>query len=333
MSIKTSLGSFLVFLLSCTSVSLAVVQSGPLMQVRYNMPDGTSVAFLTYSDSESSGSIEFDSPHGGGFKKTERAIHRFFVDHQNNLYFGYDLVVERLGESSQYRVSINPLSLTPTELGLGGNYASAATTIYPSPQIIEDKDEIQFDVLFNPKTQQKITEKIIIVSSESSTLITASNKSPYSSDPDDRKLRASNSYVSTITSSEESPANSGPPRDFMLDDVRLRADNPVLSINGKAVLRTEGYIAGSMLWLYVPSKGRYLLSIAAREGYRFEKAGVVQGNRLSIVLDGETIELKSDVPIFDIAGAWNLYVLRQPSYRMDEGAERDFAVGSTNRIN
>ena len=173
--------------------------------------------------------------------------------------------------------------------------AFTATPIYPLPQKIEDQDTIAFDILFNPKTGQRIIER--------------------------------------ITFSYELSPGTELPRDFDVDDVRLRAVNPVLSIDGKTVLEVKGSTLNStMLWFYVPGKGRYLMSITSREGYGFEKAGLIQGKQVTVNVDGQTVELRSDVPILYSSGTWNIYILRDASYRMKTGNEQDFAIGATNQI-
>jgi hypothetical protein len=81
----------------------------------------------------------------------------------------------------------------------------------------------------------------------------------------------------------------------------------------------------------VPGKGRFLLSIYPRNGYSFEKAGVIAGNKLYVILDDEMYVISSDNPILT-ANNWNIYLLRQPFYRMTEQEELNYTVGATSKI-
>ena len=320
MTTKTSFNIILV-LLFCGLVRSAHAQMEEIGSAATVLPDGTNIHISTLADPPSfrSQASEGQGPTVGGFGKTEKAFHRFFFDHRNRMYFGYDLVVEKLKETGQFRVSIGPLSVPPEEMdpySKRETYISLATVNYPPPQIIEDGDAIMFDVLVNPKTKQKIIEKITI-----------------SSDSLSYKLRQIDTSITMVKGDLTLLIPDQAPRDFRLDDVKLKVSNPFLSINGQDVFRAKGAtVSSTMLWFSVPGKGRFLLSINPREGYRFERAGFILYNLISISLDGETYMLHSDVPILDATGNWNLYVLKQPSYRMSSGEEANYDVGATNKI-
>jgi hypothetical protein len=320
MTTKTSVGIILV-LLFCGLVRPAGAQSEEIASAAMVLPDGTNIQISTFSDPPSARfqASEAQGPTGGGFRRTDKAIHRFFFDHRNRLYFGYDLVVEKLKETGQFRISIGPLSVPPEDLdpySKREGYISLASVNYPPPQIIDDQDAIMFDVLFNPKTQQKIAEKITVSSSSLS-----------------YKLKQFDNSLTMVKDDLTLLIPDQAPRDFRLDDVKLKVSNPFLSINGQVVFSAKGAtVSSTMLWLSVPGRGRFLLSINPREGYRFEKAGFILYNLVSIQLDGEQYLLHSDVPILDATGNWYLYVLRQPSYRMSSGEEVNYDVGATNQI-
>jgi len=106
----------------------------------------------------------------------------------------------------------------------------------------------------------------------------------------------------------------------------------ILAVDGKMATFAQGQISGPMLWIFVPGKGRFLLSIRPRGEYGFVKMGSIQGRQLSFRVDGETFEWRSQEPILGGKGNWNLYVLSQPSFSIGAGAGNTFSLGGTDRI-
>jgi hypothetical protein len=51
------------------------------------------------------------------------------------------------------------------------------------------------------------------------------------------------------------------------------------------------------LWFYVPERGRFIFSLVPREGYSFEKIGILEGNKIEFVINGERYEWVSGVEI------------------------------------
>jgi hypothetical protein len=102
-----------------------------------------------------------------------------------------------------------------------------------------------------------------------------------------------------------------PARDFTLDDVSFKLADFRLFINGE--LRSgEGDgldLEGPLPSLYVPGKGVFVLSIKQREGYDFQKLGVVERNKISFSHGGDKYEWVSREPVIAQGGIWNLWVL------------------------
>ena len=69
------------------------------------------------------------------------------------------------------------------------------------------------------------------------------------------------------------------------------------------------------MWLYLPGQGRYILSLVPHQG--FQKLGVVRDNVISFPANGQQYELRAYSPIVGAGGAWNLYILHDPSYHGD----------------
>ena len=63
------------------------------------------------------------------------------------------------------------------------------------------------------------------------------------------------------------------PRDFTLDAVTLSVKSYELSIDGTLIGKSKSKIgcAGSLLWIYIPDRGRFIFSLVPREGYAFRR--------------------------------------------------------------
>lgn len=123
----------------------------------------------------------------------------------------------------------------------------------------------------------------------------------------------------------------GAPRDFTAGDVELRLQEPRVtttypsadappSLGGTirdssvtATFKSPGNAAGPIMWLYLPARGRFLLSLTPRNGFR--RAGEVRGTSLRFVVDGQAYDVVSTSRIAPATAAFNLYVLRQPKWK------------------
>jgi hypothetical protein len=122
---------------------------------------------------------------------------------------------------------------------------------------------------------------------------------------------------------EITPANPDlVPQDFTVDDVPISIKVPFeVFVNGKPWQgHTIGWHItdnnGSTMWLGLPGRGMYILSLGPREGYNFEKAGAVRNNTIAFH-DGENeYEIRTSGPILGLDRAWNLYMLHLPEREM-----------------
>lgn len=91
-------------------------------------------------------------------------MQRFLADVSQHQYFGYDLLVERIADTGDFRVTLAPLSATPAELGLPapGDWKSLPTPMFPAPEIVHPRDRMALDLFQNPHTGQKIVDYIRI---------------------------------------------------------------------------------------------------------------------------------------------------------------------------
>jgi hypothetical protein len=236
------------------------------------------------------------APEVAGFIESEESpnrIHRVFVDRKGELFFGYELTVEPVAETRQFRVSVRPLS-AEYEQQLRARAAFRGRRLHPSynpsafparPQLVGDGDTFALDVLHNPRTGSKIVD-VVTVSF------------------DDPRL-------------QEGPASARPPRDFTLDDVQMKVTGYRLLVDGEQVARSTSGCSGSLVWFSVTGRGRFVFSLVPRPGYDFRKAASVSHNKISFEWEGERFEWVSSLPVVGGGGNWNLWVFHDPDYSYD----------------
>jgi hypothetical protein len=168
-----------------------------------------------------------------GIQSNRDRIHRTVMDKVTNTIVGYDLFAESDGVPDRFVVRIEPLTKRPMD----GQYALLAK--YPPPQTIREGDIIALDVLVSPDGKQKLIDYI--------------------------EVRG--------RSSPGAPVNTTPPRDFTFDDgpLSLKFKFPTrVYINGRQSADTAGFTGkpGGTVWFDIPGQGRYVLSLASRDGFR-----------------------------------------------------------------
>ncbi|MBV9927966.1 MAG: hypothetical protein JOZ96_23300 [Acidobacteria bacterium] len=218
-------------------------------------------------------------------------LHRVFVDSKNQLFFGYELLVERAAESRYFWVTVRALSedylrelqARPSFRGRRLHPSYNATAFPASPQFLRDGDTFALDVFQNPRTGTKIVD-----------VVQVSLKDP--------SVRQAASDV---------------PRDFSPEDVQLKVSDYKLKVNGETVYRSTGGCAGPVIWFSLGDHGRFVFSLVERPGYEFKKVGAVRNNVVSFEWGGDKYEWESSLPVVGAGGNWNLWVLHDPDYRVD----------------
>jgi hypothetical protein len=219
-------------------------------------------------------------------------VRRLFVDTKDEMFFGYELLVERVAGSKQFRVAVRPLSEEYLKQ-LAARPAFRKRRLHPSynpaafsvaPQTIGDGDTFALDVLRNPRTGAKIVDVI---------------------------------QVSLSDAAAEEPAGDEP-RDFALEDISLQVKNYELLIDGESVYKSPGgSLSGPLVWLALRDRGRFVFSLVPRPGYDFKKSARLEGNRITFEWGGERLEWVSSEPVVGLGGNWNLWVLHDPDYSFD----------------
>jgi hypothetical protein len=127
-----------------------------------------------------------------------------------------------------------------------------------------------------------------------------------------------------------------PLSDLSPDALELSVKNFRLVINEQTVLGAEnpvrGGVAGSIIWLYLPGRGRFIFSITPHGGYDFQKIGFVQGNKIAFQIEGDRYEWISSTPVF--SGNGNIWVLHDAEYspQNEVSSTGGYLIGATDRI-
>lgn len=274
--------------LACAVCARATdVQDGQMNQLIVPMQSGAFVSFTTETVPSNSQELSLsfiDAESKPGL------IHRVFVDEKREFFFGYDLLVERIGETNRYRISVRALS-PEYEQHLRARKSFENRRLHPNlnraafssqAQTVTEGDTFALDVLVNPRTGVKIVDVIKVTSH-------------------DPRL-------------QEAPASQRPARDFTLADVLLKVTNYKLLLNGETVYRTTSGCAGPLIWFALPERGRFIFSLVPHAGYDFQKVGTVEHNKISFTWNEERYEWVSLLPIIGNGGNWNLWVLYDPHY-------------------
>lgn len=235
-------------------------------------------------------------------------VHRVLVDPEGNFVFGYDLIVEPVAATKQFRVSVKPLSAEFEERLRARQPAAAAKrtpqTVSTLPreggaQLIDDGDAFALDLLVNAQTGVKIVD-VVKVSFDRAKLWSAP------------------------------PRRSVPLRDFTLGNVELAMRDYKLTINGELAgggqKPTRGF-AGALIWFYVPERGRFIVSLMPHEGYDFQKVGRIENNKISFKLGEDLYEWTSSAPVVGNGGNWNLWVLHDAEYVSDFASAEQITEG------
>jgi hypothetical protein len=233
-------------------------------------------------------------------------IYRIMQDRSRKICFGYRAQVEVLPEPNTYRVTFRELGLTPQEAlnfffhsddPSGWTVLSTPGWGLGAPQTVRGGDVVELNLLTNSATNQRIVDYVTIQEPARGQPVTFGNVN---------------------TPPREFAFATGSPRDFRSDDAELRIRAPRLSINGKLDPTTTGTnfeISGPVVWIYVPNRGRFVLSLMPHPDLGFRKAGEVRGSSLTIRDGPDTLSLVAGAPITSTQAAFNLYVFHDPAWK------------------
>jgi hypothetical protein len=221
----------------------------------------------------------------------DRILHRVVSDRESGLYFGYDLEVEFDSTNGKIKISVKPLSIQPIMEKHLKDLAIGSLTKYPESLVVEDGDTITLDILEQPQTKVKIVDIIKVKVVDKNKITPRNPKNSSKESPVAQDLKTENFQMMTLT-------------------------NVKIFVNDKQVAN-PGSLNGTIIYFYIPEKGRFIFSLTPQEGYNFQKNGFVDGNEISFATNGNNFKLISSLPILSSNGRWNLWVLHDSDFRPD----------------
>jgi hypothetical protein len=268
-----------------------------------------------------------DLGYGAGYNSADDSIYRVMIDRAHRTYFGYQVHVVPVPQN-MYRLTFQPLNLTldnfkqlhmdEPEKWSKWDVGTPASRVSPPPAIVSpssplfrfpilplnplreapdtvhELDVVAVDLLVNQTSRQKIVDYVVI-------------QGP------------SRSWTwNQLNTVREFSYPGGEPRDFALQDAGLRFVEPQASVNGKVwQVPVPGEVSGAYVWLAVPNRGAYVLTLVPHPEEGFQKAGEVRGTSLRFTLGADTVMVTSSKPIVSSDAAFNLYVRLDPAWQAD----------------
>lgn len=246
------------------------------------LKNGISIAFRSESTTGEPTSKQFNHIYTHELTKTKNTVSRIIVDIKRKVYFGYDLTVTPQAEKRKYKVAIKPLSYDTSGWDYLSQMPAQSLPAYPEEFTVEDGDVITLDILENPLTKAKIYDLIKITD----------------------EYRVDGHYF----------LERKVPLDFTIDKVEMQLRSFELFVNGEK--REGGFalnISGKNLYFQLADKGFFVLSPIPREGYNFQKIGVIQDKVIKFTFNSDEYKLVSKIPVLCSGGNWNLWIFHQPA--------------------
>jgi hypothetical protein len=226
-----------------------------------------------------------------------RVIHRVLTDSERRVVFAYDLAINSDPVTKKFRLVVLPAdeafrrSFLKDSAPVRAHEGFATFPNSTTAQTLDDGDAVSLELLVNRELGVKIVD-VVKVTFDRSTL--------------------REGYLEAA------------PKDFSLEAVSLTVKTYELVIDGTPVGKSKSKLgcAGSLLWIYIPDRGRFIFSLVPREGYSFQKIGLLDDNRIEFEYNGEFYEWISGDSILPNGGVWNLWVLHDRDYTSWLGAKQ-----------
>lgn len=259
------------------------------------------------------------SSFGTAYDTSANQVHRMLIDRAQRVYFGYTVQIDALAERSTFRLTFQPLSLTPElRQRLGDDAASwkaIAIGRFPAPNTIRSGEVLELSLLSNDAWGQKVTEYVTV---------------------EEARPRPQGFQTLGPTPRDFTFAP-GPARDFRITDAALRLRDPRVFINGRfepASARTFNEESGAVVWIYLPQRGRFLLSLVPNAKHGFRRAGEIRGSSVRFTVGTDVFSVNSDGPLAPGTSPYHVYVLHQPKWKPSyPNADVDVAIiGAADRM-
>ncbi len=248
---------------------------------------------------------------------------RYLTDRTHHIYFGYDVVFEDQA-NGDFVATFGRLGLTP--LAISARTATPALYVaparFPRPQKIDPNqwtmqelpeipkvrlmragDVVSILLYEDPTTGEKLYDDV--------TFQTVRLASPPSTP---QRIIVGN-LASSANPTYSAPSPSGEARDFTPADAELRFTSPRISLNGEPTSsRLPRNTAAAIVWIYIPTHGRFLMSLVPRPELGFAKAGEVRGGIATFTVGKDSMTIECPSEIVSSLAAYHLYVLADPQW-------------------
>lgn len=233
---------------------------------------------------------------GGGITNAQEGngASHYIIDGAHRQYFGYDVSADATPNAGEYRVTISPLSWTPSKEQ--GPLSPVLLPKYPAPQIMREGDTLELALLMSADGKQQVVD-----------------------------------YIQVRHKPEPRAATSkSAAKDYTPDDgpIRFDFDSYAIWVNGAEYSLPTGSSSesGATVWFYYPGEGRYLLSLVPEEG--FSKSGEIRDTVIRFEAGERQVEIRTaKLIVGDSSGAWNLYAFHDPGFQPKDAGSMHFGVG------
>jgi hypothetical protein len=290
-------------------------------------------------DARSCAAIRRFSPSYHGFSSGGNTFFtRIFVDRDDRQYFGYEVVLEQRS-TGEFLMTFGEPGMTSMEAAIEGTNAGTLAihdwalrnTTLPEPKVVHEGDGINVELTLDPAAGLKVVDEITIGAYAASL---------------PRPVGPATPRAPTVPSVE------GTARDFTAADAEMTLLAPRVTVNG-AIQQAQGMTGpmpaivysstpgqqpvasvaqrttGALVWLYLPGRGRYILSLVPRPELDFKLAGEVRGGKVAFTVGTDRISLECNNEIAPGYAPYRLYILLdslwEPTAQSQKGK---LAIGS-----
>jgi hypothetical protein len=254
------------------------------------------------------------------------------------VYWGCEVVLEARGEDGVYLARFRPLTVTAPDFVNGFAAANrgdpSGWTIepppgWPPPQRIAVGETLTLDLMTNFLTGERLTGNLLLQPVTSASAFSSDMAKLSDSELRDLESRLREARRDTgkqigeqiLLAMRPNPAvpvspqaADGTPHEFSLSDAGLQISNARVRINGADQRLVGGNsFTGPVTWIYLPGRGRFLLSLLPRSG--FSQAGAVEGRLLEIEDGQDSVLIDSRTPIVSDFGNYIIYVRHEKEWR------------------
>lgn len=218
--------------------------------------------------------------------------HHLINDPAHKVTFGYDLSLEPSDDGQTVQLRIEPMKTSDPRSYVQPGWTLLALPRYPVLPKVKIGDTVALDLLVNRSTGQKIVD-----------------------------------YLTVVRQTE------GPAHDFTLADVDLTLMEPRVRVNGNlldATAKFQGGTSGTVVWLYLPGHGRFILSLFPNEALGFHRNGVAAGDTITFREGSAEYHVACSVAVAPGQGRYHLYVAHEPEWQAYGGAN-EFQIGSADK--